>query len=551
MFLNRCPNRTAVFYLHNGAHMNFEVSFCAGFDQIVVFLHIINRENITLETLEQIIKEVSGLLWGWPLILLLVGTHIYLTYILHIPQRHIVKAIKLTFSKEKGTTGDVSAFSALATALAATIGTGNLVGVGTAIALGGPGAVFWCWITGVLGMATKYSEGLLAVRFRVKTSNGEMLGGPMYALERGLGMKWLAVLFCVFTALASFGIGNMVQANAVADVMNTELGIGSSTTGAVIALMVGAVMLGGVKSLSQVCGFLVPFMAIFYILGCLYILCCNHAHIFPALNMILSSAFHPESVGGGAVGGALLITIRYGVARGLFSNESGMGSAPIVAAAAKSKNPVRQALVSMTGTFWDTVVICAITGIVLVSCMHANPDMVCQEGPGMMRAAFETIPLVGPLVLVVGLATFAFSTILGWSYYGEKAVEYLGGKKACIYYRIVFVVMVYFGSVFSLSAVWNFADIMNGLMAIPNLISLLFLSKLLVKETDYYLWQLNLDKEYNSEIDLSQLERERQLRTRTRKNEEKNRAYAQNYSKGKQRGWNSRFTRNNIGPRRR
>ncbi len=504
-----------------------------------------------METLEQVIREVSGLLWGWPLILLLVGTHVYLTYILKFPQRHIVKAIKLTFSNEKGMSGDVSAFSALATALAATIGTGNLVGVGTAIALGGPGAVFWCWITGVLGMATKYSEGLLAVKFRVKTSNGEMLGGPMYALERGLGMKWLAVLFCIFTALASFGIGNMVQANAVAEVLNTELGVGNSTTGLLIALMVGSVMLGGVKSLSKVCGFLVPFMALFYILGCFYILCCNYNHIFPALNMILSSAFHPHAVGGGAVGGALLITIRYGVARGLFSNESGMGSAPIVAAAAKSKNPVRQALVSMTGTFWDTVVICAITGLVLVSCLHANPDMVCEEGPGMMRAAFGTIPFVGPLVLVVGLATFSFSTILGWSYYGEKAVEYLGGKKATIYYRIIFVVMVYFGSVFSLSVVWNFADIMNGLMAIPNLISLLLLSRLLVKETNYYLWQLNLDEEYTPDDEFWNNQEEERRNANIRKKTEKNSLRAQEYTKSKWRSWNSRFIRNNRGPKRR
>lgn len=470
-----------------------------------------------METFDYITKTISDLLWGWPLIILLVGTHIYLTIKLRFPQRYIGKAIKLTFAKEKGTSGDVSAFSALATALAATIGTGNLVGVGTAIALGGPGAVFWCWVTGVLGMATKYSEGLLAVKFRVKTANGEMLGGPMYALERGLGVKWLAILFAVFTALASFGIGNMVQANAVADLLKTDFELNTTITGVVIASLVGAVMLGGVKSISKVCGFLVPFMALFYILGCIYILCCNYAHLFPALKLIITSAFNPSAAGGGFVGGVLIQTIRFGVARGLFSNESGMGSAPIVAAAAKSKNPVRQALVSMTGTFWDTVIICAMTGLVLVSSLYAYPEMVCQEGTGMMRAAFGTIPVVGPIILVVGLFTFAFSTILGWSYYGEKAVEYLGGKKVILFYRILFVVVVFFGSISSLSAVWNFADIMNGLMAIPNLISLLFLSRILVKETDKYLWRMNLNHSNHSDMDIHLLGRERQLRKACKK----------------------------------
>ncbi len=470
-----------------------------------------------METIKTIISETSSLLWGWPLILLLVGTHIFLTIRLHFPQRHIFKAIRLTFSKERGTSGDVSAFSALATALAATIGTGNLVGVGTAIALGGPGAVFWCWITGVLGMATKYSEGLLAVKFRVKTSNGEMLGGPMYALERGLGVKWLAVLFCVFTALASFGIGNMVQANSVANLLETDLSIDTTYTGIVIALLVGLVMIGGVKSISKVCGLLVPFMASFYILGCIYILCCNHGHILSAISTIERSAFDPQSAGAGFIGGTIINTIRYGVARGLFSNESGMGSAPIIAAAAKTKNPVRQALVSMTGTFWDTVVICAMTGIVLVSSLDAHPEMQCEGGVSMMHAAFSTIPLVGPIVLAVGLFTFAFSTILGWSYYGEKAIEYLGGKRIIIVYRLLFVVGTFIGSVLALNVVWDFADIMNGLMTIPNLISLILLSGILVKETRKYLWRpegLNLS--HKSELDINLLAREKHLKKRKR-----------------------------------
>lgn len=477
-----------------------------------------------METIESIISNVSASLWGWPLILLLVGTHIFLTIRLQFPQRYIFKAIKLTFSKESGTSGDVSAFSALATALAATIGTGNLVGVGTAIALGGPGAVFWCWITGVLGMATKYSEGLLAVKFRVRTNNGEMLGGPMYALERGLGAKWLAILFCIFTAIASFGIGNMVQANSVASLLETDLSIDTTYTGIVIAILVGLVMIGGVKSISKVCGLLVPFMAVFYILGCIYILCCNHGHILPAISTIIRSAFDPQSAGAGFIGGTIINTIRYGVARGLFSNESGMGSAPIVAAAAKAKNPVRQALVSMTGTFWDTVIICAMTGIVLVSSLDAHPEMECRGGVNMMHDVFGTIPVVGPIVLAVGLFTFAFSTILGWSYYGEKAIEYLGGKRITIGYRILFVIGAYVGSVSALNAVWDFADIMNGLMTIPNLISLLLLSGILVKETRKHLWRPNgLNLSNKSELDIHLLTREKQLKRRQRNAKRKSR----------------------------
>ncbi len=466
-----------------------------------------------MENFAKLTEEISGLLWGWPLIALLVGTHIYLTIRLHFPQRHIITAIKLTFKKDKSKSGDISAFRALATALAATIGTGNLVGVGTAIALGGPGAVFWCWLTGLLGMATKYGEGLLAVKFRVRTSNGEMLGGPMYALERGLGMKWLAILFCIFTAIATFGIGNMVQANAVADLMKADFGIATWKTGAITTVLVGSVMLGGVKSISRACGLIVPFMAVFYIIGCIYIIICNHAYLTSAIDLIITSAIDPSAAGAGFTGGMLINTIRYGVSRGLFSNESGMGSAPIIAAAAKAKNPVRQALVSMTGTFWDTVIICAMTGIVIVSCMIAHPEIEFKAGTAMMRSVFGTIPVVGPTVLTIGLFTFAFSTLLGWSYYGEKAIEYLGGKKWITSYRVVFVIAILIGSILSLSAVWNIADCMNALMAIPNLISLLLLSNVLVKETRKYLWDKNgLNKWDKSEITIEQLAKERRLK---------------------------------------
>lgn len=436
------------------------------------------------------------------MIIMLLGTHILLTVRLHFPQRHVFKAIRLIFAKEEGARGDVSQFASLATSLAATIGNGNIVGVATAIVLGGSGAVFWCWITGLLGMATKYGEGLLAVKYREVTSDGKMLGGPMYALEKGLGQKWLAVLFCIFAALASFGIGDMTQSNAISSLFagNSHLpDIPKWVTGLVVALLAGVVILGGVKSISKVCSRLVPFMAGFYILGCLYILCCNYAYIFPAISEIITCAFRPEAVSGGLVGGGIMLTIRYGIARGLFSNESGLGSAPIVAAAAQTRNPVRQALVSSTGTFFDTVVICAITGIVLVSSkLHFQieiTDAMRANGFMLSEAAFSRIPVVGLPLLYFGIITFAFSTILGWGYYGERAVEYLGGKRFIKFYRFQFVIFIFVGAVFELNMVWNLSDIMNALMAVPNLIALICLSGVIVKETRYYLWQHHLDEE--------------------------------------------------------
>ena len=454
-----------------------------------------------METFNDIISSINGVLWGWPMIVLLLGTHIYLTIILKCPQRRIFKAIKLSITKDKGSSGDVSQFGALATALAATIGTGNIVGVGTAIALGGPGAVFWCWLTGVFGISTKYAEGLLAIKYRVKTSNGQMLGGPMYALERGLGWKWMGMLFALFCALASFGIGCTVQANAISTLTSEAYHVSNYIIGGIVCLLTAAVILGGVKSIARVCGALVPFMAIFYVVGCIYILIVNSAYLWPALKIIVESAFNPSAAGGGFVGGTFMIAARYGISRGLFSNESGMGSAPIVAAAAKTRNPVRQALVSSSGTFWDTVVICAMTGLVLVSSSLAHPDINFADGAILTKSAFSKIPYVGTPLLNIGQLTFAFSTILGWSYYGERAVEYLGGKRLNLPYRIIYIIAVFAGSVISLSFVWNMADCFNALMAIPNLLALLFLSKVLVKETNYYLWNNNLDKDM-SETDL-------------------------------------------------
>lgn len=454
-----------------------------------------------MEQLQHLTEAVSAFLWGWPMIILLLGTHLFLTIRLRFPQRKIFTAIRLSIQKDENSEGDVSQFGALATSLAATIGTGNIVGMATAVAFGGPGAVLWCWLTGVLGIATKYTEGLLAIKYRVKTENGEMLGGPMYALEKGLKLKWLGVLFCIFTALAAFGLGNTVQANSISLLMNETFGISVHLTGIILAVAVGLVVLFGIKGIAKVCTALVPFMAVFYILGCLYILCLNGPHLGAALQLIVDSAFTPQAAGGGFIGSTVMLAARFGIARGLFSNESGLGSAPIVAAAAQTRNPVRQALVSSTGTFWDTVVICALTGLVLVSSVIAYPEIDHTQGGALTKAAFSKIPYVGTTILTVGIFTFAFSTILGWSYYAEKAVEYLGGKRWITIYRIVFIIAIYLGSVMNLTLVWNIADSMNALMAIPNLVSLLLLSGVAAKETQKYLWNDRLDEKAEEEAE--------------------------------------------------
>ena len=448
-----------------------------------------------MQQINDFFASVSSLLWGWPMMILLLGTHIFLTIRLRCPQRKLFTAIRLSIKRDKDASGDVSQFGALATALAATIGTGNIIGVATAIALGGPGAVFWCWITGVFGIATKYAEGLLAIKYRVQTPTGKMLGGPMYALEKGLGWKTMAILFAIFTMIASFGIGNTVQANAIATIANNTYGISPWIMGAVVCGLTAAVIIGGVKSIAKVCGMLVPFMALFYILGCIYILFVNHNYVWPAISLILKCAFSPEAAGGGFAGSSIMMVARYGLARGLFSNESGLGSAPIVAAAAQARNPVRQALVSSRGTFWDPVIVCALAGVVIVSSIIAYPDISYHDGAALTKMAFGKIPYVGEPLLSFGLLTFAFSTILGWSYYGERAVEYLKGKKWSYVYRLLYIVAVYVGSIASLNIVWNIADCMNALMAIPNLLSLLFLNGILVHETRKYLWRDRLDKE--------------------------------------------------------
>lgn len=438
-----------------------------------------------MESIEQVLSKVADFVWGPPLLILLCGTHLYLTIRLKFIQRYIPQAIKLSFSRHKEGEGDVSHFGALMTALAATIGTGNIVGVATAVAAGGPGAVLWMWLTGVFGIATKFGEAVLAVKYRITTKDGSMAGGPMYALERGMNAKWLGIVFAIFTSVAAFGIGNMVQANSVASMLKETCHVSPWLSGAVMTVLTAIVIIGGIKSIAIACEWLVPFMAIFYILGCLIILALRFDTLGQTISLIFSSAFTGQAAVGGFLGAGMKEAMRYGVARGLFSNESGLGSAPIVAAAAQTKNPIRQGLVSSTGTFWDTVVVCAMTGLVVVNSGVWTEGI---KGTALTKAAFANLPVVGPIVLTVGLVTFVFSTILGWSYYGEKAIEYLFGTKATMPYRWMWVVCVMVGSVSTLNAVWTFADIANALMAVPNLISLLALAPVIVMETKQHLW---------------------------------------------------------------
>ena len=463
-----------------------------------------------LEAINNAISSCNDFLWGWFMIILLLGTHLFITVRTKFIQRKTLKAIKLSVTKDPDSAGDISPFQALATALASTIGTGNIIGVGTAIALGGPGAVLWCWLTGVFGIATKYAESLISVKYRVKTKDGRMLGGAMFALERGIKIKWLgkilAVLFAAFAVLASFGIGSGVQVNAISNIMNNTFDLGTvelfGQNISVIALIVGIVVsvvtaiviFGGIKSISRVCELLVPVMAVFYILGCITILVMNFDVLGDAIVLICKSAFTPMSAAGGFVGSTIMIAARHGIARGLFSNESGMGSAPIVASAAQSRNSVRQAMISSTGTFWDTVVVCLMTGLVLVSSILKNPNISASDGGDLTYKAFEQIPFIGTPILVIGIVAFAYSTILGWSYYGERCVEYLFGRKGMIPYKLVFVFVLFVGPVLTLDVVWSLADIFNALMAIPNLIAVIALSGVSVKETNYYLYGNRLDE---------------------------------------------------------
>ena len=447
-----------------------------------------------MEQVEKFIHWLNdNIVWGPVMLVLLVGTGIWLTLILRGLQFGMLfYALKQAFrphpKKDDGSDheGDVSHFGALMTALSATIGTGNIAGVATAVVTGGPGAVFWMWITAIFGMATKYGEGVLAVKYRVTNSKGEMSGGPMYYIENGLGKKWkwLAFLFAFFGVMASFGIGSTVQANSVAQAVHSSFGIDTWITGVVLTLITAFVVLGGIQSISRVSSVVVPFMAVLYIVGGLVVVAMHFDLLLPALKVIMHDAFSGQAVAGGVVG----TVIRYGVARGVFSNEAGMGSAPIAAAAAKTDHPVRQALVSMTGTFLDTIIVCSITGIVLVmGILQSNGDAFAVpdlKGAALTTATFDAmLSGYGGWVVTIGLIFFAYSTTLGWCYYGEKCATYVFGDKSVPMYRVIYVATVMLGTVLSMDMVWAAADTFNGLMAVPNLIALLLLSKVIVQET--------------------------------------------------------------------
>ncbi|SFL54885.1 alanine or glycine:cation symporter, AGCS family [Salibacterium qingdaonense] len=436
---------------------------------------------------QEILGTISDFVWGPPFLILLVGTGIFLTVRLGFLQISMLPyALKLVFrKKDQSSEGDISHFQSLMTALAATVGTGNIAGVATAVVVGGPGAVLWMWVSALFGMATKYAEAILAVKYRIKDDNGEMAGGPMYYIEKGLGWKWLAVLFAVFAIGASFGIGNTVQVNSVAEVLQSNWGFPDLATGIILMILVGIVIIGGIKTIGKVVSIIVPFMAVLYVAAGLGIILFHLEAVPAAVGLILSDAFTGQAAAGGAIG----VVIQMGVARGVFSNEAGLGSAPIAAASAKTDYPGRQALVSMTQVFIDTIVICSITGIALVMgglYQGLGSDV---EGAALTSATFESfLGPAGSLIVSIGLIFFCYSTILGWSYYGERCIYYLTKKPVSILtYRLVFTAAILAGAVLNLETVWAIADVMNGLMAAPNLIGLLGLSGIVVAETTHFL----------------------------------------------------------------
>ncbi|MFT8888333.1 MAG: sodium:alanine symporter family protein [Ethanoligenens sp.] len=432
-----------------------------------------------MPVLENLLAALSSALWGPPLLCALLGTHVFLTFRMRGIQRHIRKAIRFSVTKEAGASGDVSPFAALTTSLAATLGTGNIVGVATAVAAGGPGAIFWMWLSGIFGMATKYTEALLSVKFRVKRGN-TMAGGPMYVMENGLHCRPLGCVFAFFTAIAALGVGASVQSNSIATLFHQTFRAPPVLSGFVVALLTGFVILGGIHSISKVCNWLIPAAGALYILSNLFILGIGWRSIPHSIFLILYDAFSGHAAIGGFLGATAKDAVRFGISRGLFSNEAGLGSSPIVDAAAQCKNPVRQALVSSTGVFWDTVVLAALTGIMLVNSGLWQQGL---DGGALTSAVFQSVPVVGPAVLAVSLFTFAFATCIGWSYYAEKAVEYLFGAHAIRPYKCLYIAVIFFGGVVSVTAAWNFSDIANALMAIPNLASVLVLSGVAARET--------------------------------------------------------------------
>ena len=441
-----------------------------------------------MDLFETIIEQLKNYLWGVPTLILLLGTHIFLTIRLGFIQKFTFKGIKLSIQKDPDSEGDVSQFGALATSLAATLGTGNIIGVSTAVALGGPGAVFWCWITGVFGVATKYAEGLLSVKYLKQLPDGSYIGGPMYTLEKGLKSKFLAVIFCIFTIISSFGIGSMVQANAISSSLTSTFSFSPIIIGIVVSVLVGVVIIGGIKNIATICEKLIPFMALFFLCGNFIILFLNRQYLLKALALIITNAFDFRAASSGFLGSAIMLAAKNGIARGLFSNESGMGSAPIAAASAKTPDSVNQALVSMTGTFWDTVVLCFITGLVIVSSMLHFPSLY-KNAPidAYTKLAFSNLPFNSSFFLSISIVVFAFSTILGWCFYGERCIQYLFGEKLVNFYRITYLVSIFIGSITSVQLVFSFADCANILMAVPNILSLLLLHKVIVSETKQYL----------------------------------------------------------------
>ena len=453
-------------------------------------------------TIESILSAIDSFIWGAPLLILLSGTGLYLTLRLGFIQiRYLPRALGYLFKKDKGGKGDVSSFAALCTALAATIGTGNIVGVATAVQAGGPGAIFWMWLVALLGMATKYAECLLAVKYRVRDKNGFMAGGPMYYIERGLGIKWLAKLFALFGVMvAFFGIGTFPQVNAITHAMQDTFNIPVLVTAIIVTLLVGLIILGGVKRIATASSLIVPFMAILYVTTSLVIILLNIEKVPDAISLIIYSAFDPQAALGGAIGFTVMKAIQSGVARGIFSNESGLGSAPIAAAAAQTREPVRQGLISMTGTFLDTIIVCTMTGIVLVlTGAWNNPEL---AGATVTNYAFAQGlgTSIGATIVTVGLLFFAFTTILGWCYYGERCFVYLVGIRGVKLYRLAYIVLVGLGSFLHLNLIWIIADIVNGLMAFPNLIALIGLRKVVIEETKDYFQRLKINHHDQDEI---------------------------------------------------
>jgi AGCS family alanine or glycine:cation symporter len=437
-----------------------------------------------VEAIEALVATLSNFVWGPPMLALLVGTGLYLTVLLKGLQfRVLPQAFRLIFHKEHHGEGDISHFAALMTALAATVGIGNIVGVATAITLGGPGAVFWMWMTGLVGMVTKYSEAVLAVKYREKGEHG-MRGGPMYYLAKGAGLPWLGTLFAIFTALAAFGIGNMTQANATAKIFQSTFNIDPLATGLVLMVLTALVILGGIRSIGRFTSFLVPFMIVGYVGAALVVLIMNATEIPHAFGLIFYHAFNPAAATGGFAGATIAAAMRFGIARGVFSNESGLGSAPIAAAAARTNDPVKQALVSMTQTFIDTLVVCTMTALVILTAASWTQGVSASDLTSLSMA--ETLGSSGQIIVALATALFAYSTLIGWNYYGEKAMEYLFGPRSIRPYRVIFIAVVIVGATTTLEFVWNFSDLMNGMMAIPNLIGLLLLSKVIKSETDRY-----------------------------------------------------------------